>query len=455
MILVRVNSVGWGVAMALAFAAFVNFDAQAASPAQTAKTLQGEKASLDARVSNFYQARGNPPFWFAPNAGDAADQLIRLIGTVEADGLSPREFQAGSLLLAIRAAEKGDAAAAQRAEMMLSTAFVNYAQALQRDPRVGVIYVDQELKPRPLTATSLLNAAAEAPSLADHIRELGWMNPLYAQLRRAIVRKSFANAREHELLKVNLERVRALPSLPRRYVIVNIANQRLYMYDDSKVVDEMKVVAGRIDAQTPMMNAYIRHAVLNPYWNVPADISSRLALNVVKRGSAYLSEKGYQVVSGPEDSNVLDPATIDWSAVAAGRLKVHLRQLPGPANAMGRVKFMFPNSQGIWLHDTPSRDLFDGLVRAGSNGCVRLEDAWRLGRWLFNRPLDRAPNETERKVELPVPVPVYITYLTALPRGEQVQYVDDVYQRDFPAFISNMKAPAADLPAAPNMAKSK
>lgn len=428
------------VTIAVALLATAKVDARPASALKSATSASEESASSNTAVANFYRARGNRPFWLSSKSGNAADELIRLVGTVEVDGLSPRRFQAGSLLMALRAAQSGDATAVQQAEIMFSKAFVSYAQALQHDPRVGVIYVDDELRPTPTSALDLLDAAAKAPSLASYIRGLGWMNPLYGQLRRAIVRKSFADDRQQQLLKLNLERVRALPSLPGRAVLVNTANQRLYMYEDGKVVDEMKVVAGRIDAQTPMMNAFIRHAVLNPYWNLPSDISSRLAANVVSRGRSYLAEKGYEVVAGPEGSRVLDPATIDWPAVAAGRVKVQLRQLPGPANAMGRVKFMFPNSQGIWLHDTPSRGLFDDVIRAGSNGCVRLEDAWRLGQWLFGRPLDRSQKERERKVELPAPVPVYITYLTAMPHGEAVQYAEDVYQRDFPAFITELKA---------------
>jgi murein L,D-transpeptidase YcbB/YkuD len=225
---------------------------------------------------------------------------------------------------------------------------------------------------------------------------------------------------------------------------VNTANQRLYMYEDGKIVDQMKVVVGRPDAQTPLMNAYIRHAVLNPYWNVPADIASRLAANVVKRGSGYLTEKGYQLVSSPEGPPIRKTEKIVWKSLANGDIKVHLRQLPGPANPMGRVKFMFPNSQGIWLHDTPGRHLLNEEMRLESNGCVRLEDAWRVAAWLFRAPLSRSEKRVEHRVEMPEPVPVYITYLTAIAREGFIEYLPDVYQRDIPAFVEHPSAPAAE-----------
>jgi murein L,D-transpeptidase YcbB/YkuD len=276
------------------------------------------------------------------------------------------------------------------------------------------------------------------------------MNPVYAQLRQALVSRSHATDWDRHRLTLNLERARALPPASPRYVVVNTASQRLYMFENGKLVDQMKVVAGRANAQTPLINAYIRFAVLNPYWNVPADIVARLAPNVVKRGSAYLKEKGYEVVSDHGDqARIIDAATIDWQAVASGKIAVQLRQLPGGTNSMGRIKFMFPNSQGVWLHDTPSRGSFGNDLRLDSNGCIRLEDAWRLGSWLFERPLRPTTREPERKLGLPAPVPVYITYLTAMPRGSSIEYVDDIYSRDTPPLVQAERhsPPASAAPA--------
>jgi len=390
---------------------------------------------FDGEIADFYRARGGAPLWFAPNAGAAAPQLIQLLATAQADRLNPRRYNIRGLQRAVSDVRTGSPAAIQRAEALFSAAFVAYARDLKHDPAVGIIYVDKELKPSPPSPSELLTAASKAPSLADYVQQLGWMNPIYAKLRQAIASRIYRNAAEYGLLQLNLERARALPAGGSRYVIVNPPAARLYMYENGQVVDSMRVVAGRTDliAQTPMMNAFIRYVALNPYWNSPPDITSRkLAPTILKEGRAYFTKRGYDLVDqfGP-DAHVLDPMSVDWHAVAAGRVQVKLRQRPGPANSMGKMKFMFPNEQGIWLHDTPEREKIEDAARLESNGCVRLEDAARFARWLFNgRPPQTKGARPEQKVNLPEPVPLYITYLTAVPSGTSIVYFDDFYGKD-------------------------
>jgi len=240
---------------------------------------------------------------------------------------------------------------------------------------------------------------------------------------------------ERRLLAVNLERARALPAAKGRYAVINAPAARLYMYEDGQVVDSMRVVAGRPDpiAQTPMMNAFIRYVALNPYWNSPSDITARrLAPKVVAGGRKYLNEKGYELMSDwSEHARVLDPMSVNWRDVVAGKVQVRLRQKPGPANSMGKMKFMFPNAQGIWLHDTPEKEKIEEAARLQSNGCVRLEDAPRFARWLFNGRAPKAQGaRPEQKVALPSLTPLYITYLTAVPSGTSIVYFDDFYGKD-------------------------
>jgi murein L,D-transpeptidase YcbB/YkuD len=389
----------------------------------------------DGGIADFYRSRGGAPLWFAPGAGNAASQLIQLLSTAQADHLNPRRYNVRALERAVADARTGSPVAIQRAEAMLSVAFVTYADDMKHDPGVGIIYVDPELKPTPPSAFDLLNAAAHSSSLSDYVTQMRWMNPIYAKLRQAIASRIYANAAQYQLLSLNLERARALPTGRGRYVIVNPPAARLYMYQDGQVVDSMRVVAGRTDpvAQTPMMNAFIRFVALNPYWNSPPDITSRkLAPTILKEGRAYFTKRGYDLVDrfGP-DAHVLDPMSVDWRAVAAGRVQVNLRQRPGPANSMGKMKFMFPNQQGIWLHDTPEKEKIEDAGRLESNGCVRLEDAARFARWLFNgRPPQTKGARPEQKVDLPAPVPLYITYLTAVPSGTSIVYFQDFYGKD-------------------------
>jgi murein L,D-transpeptidase YcbB/YkuD len=238
----------------------------------------------------------------------------------------------------------------------------------------------------------------------------------------------------HTLLRLNLERARALPAnLGRRYVLVDAAAARLWMYEDGRAVDSMRVVVGKPTEQTPMMAATIRHLTLNPYWNVPPDlVRERIAPGVVEQGPGLLRNLRYEVLSDWSDNATrVNPTSINWNDVVAGRREVRVRQLPGADNAMGRMKFMFPNDLGIYLHDTPSRELLREEGRLFSAGCVRLEDAPRLARWLFGGQQPRARgNEPEQQVNLPEPIPVYITYLTAAPEPDGVALRSDVYGRD-------------------------
>ena len=425
----RVAKVAAGIAAVLAFA---GVPASALIPSVAA--AQSASARTGGSVEDFYRARGGSPLWFSPTSGNAAQQLLQLLATAKADKLNPKHYNTRAVERAMRDARRGNPAALRKADLLLSREFASYARDLAHDPRVGVIYVDPELRPAPLPARALLDQAASASSLEDYVAKMGWMNPVYAPLRQAIASRMYRSERERQLLAINLERARALPGGYARFVLVNPVAQRLYMYENGQVVDQMRVVAGKPGAitETPMMNAFMRFAILNPYWNSPADITARkLAPKVIKQGRPYLKRQGYEVLSNwGENAKVIDPMSIDWKAVVAGQVHVRMRQKPGPANSMGKMKFMFPNKQGIWLHDTPEKEVLDEADRLDSNGCVRLADAQRLARWLFGKTLKTQGARPEQKVALKDKVPVYITYLTAVPSGSSIVYFDDVYGRD-------------------------
>jgi murein L,D-transpeptidase YcbB/YkuD len=197
-----------------------------------------------------------------------------------------------------------------------------------------------------------------------------------------------------------------------RYVLVDAASARLYMIEDGRVQDSMRVIVGKPETPTPALKSVINYETLNPYWHVTADLAKTLiAPRVLQDGNTYLTERGYEVVSawGP-DALVLSPDSVDWKAVAAGGAQVYVRQRPGPANSLGHFKFDLPDGEGIYLHDTPKKELFAQDVRNLSHGCVRLEDAQRLARWLLGKD-PPATSVPEQNIPLPRPVPIKISYL--------------------------------------------
>ena len=234
-------------------------------------------------------------------------------------------------------------------------------------------------------------------------------------------------------LKFNLDRVRALPQGEQgKYIVVDAASAKLFLYENGQVVDDMKVVVGKATEQTPMAAGLIRSMVLNPYWNVPPDLVQKsVAPKVLRQGLGYLRTARFEILSDwTEEAHPVDPRTIDWSEVAAGRRTLRMRQLPGAGNAMGAMKFLFPNSFGVYLHDTPDKALFSEQERALSSGCVRLEDAPRLAKWLFGSSPVASSGRAEQVVPLPKPVPVYLTYLTAGRDGSTFALRPDIYGRD-------------------------
>jgi murein L,D-transpeptidase YcbB/YkuD len=384
-------------------------------------------------VADFYKARKGAPLWLSPTAGDAADQLISLLNTAGIDGLNPAKYNVPGLQAQLATARaKNKRKDIERVDEALSEAFAAYVDDLRTDPGVGITWVDPQLKPTQPSALAALLQASAAPSLPDYVSKMGWMHPFYAELRDAIGQHKYSDDQQREILELNLKRTRILPASKDRYVLVNAAQQRLFMYEDGKPVDSMVVVVGKTKWPTPMLAAYIRFAALNPYWYVPSDLAGEdVGQFVVKYGLKYLDDYGYEVVSDwSRNPTVIDPKTIDWQGVTDGKVDVMIRQKPGPKNFMGRIKFMFPNQFGVYLHDNPRRELFEKSVRYFSGGCVRLEDAWRLSRWLFRRELTWEGHGTEEPVMLDQPVPVYITYMTAVPDGQSIAYYDDAYGRD-------------------------
>ena len=425
--------------------------APSAASAETAPALRAAlQAAAEPGLARFYGPRHYRPIWvkngfLVPEAA----RMIAMTRDAELDGMVSARELASELERAVNRAGSGDPRDQAYAELMLSRALVRYVETLRRPADAGMVYADSAVAPSVPFRTAILSDAAAAPSLSAHLDKVSAVNPLYSQLRGALAALRDQPARVFDAsattgfgddprqierrLKVNLERARALPvSQSGRYVLVDAVSARLWLYEDGKPRDSMKVIIGKPSEPTPMVASMIRTAVLNPYWNVPPDlVRKKVAPKVLEEGLGYLKKSRYEVLSDwTENAVAVDPETIDWEAVAAGREELRVRQLPGAGNSMGDMKFMFPNEFGVYLHDTPDKALFAQDDRKLSSGCVRVEDAKRLAQWLFGST-PRAPSSApEQVVALPEPVPVYITYLTVDWDGERLAMRDDPYSRD-------------------------
>ncbi len=385
-------------------------------------------------VQAFYFHHNEAPLWFRNGETRAAlAKLPALLRRAQVEGLATGPQLAAQVEAAtLRAASGGTPADLRAAELLASNAWVAYVQTIRKAP-AGMLFGYPQLAPQGTRPDQILLTAAAAPSLSQHLDKVATPNSTYAQLRDAAwaaQQTNPAGGTDGRLL-ANLERARVLPS-GGRYILVNAANARLTMFENGQPVDSMKVVVGKQESPTPMIASMIFYATFNPYWNVPGNlILKNVGPKALKGGETYLKSQGFEVMSDwTDNASVVPPSSVDWAAVASGSKQIRVRQLPGPTNSMGRLKFNFRNSEDIYLHDTPQKEYFAKSVRTLSNGCIRLEDAKRLGRWLMQAEPVPPTAQPELHVKLPQGVPVYVTYLTVQPEGGKLTYLTDHYGWD-------------------------
>ena len=398
-----------------------------------APTGQGSAVSAAASVAAFYDTWQAQPIWFRGGVNEAAiAQLTAILQRAPFEGFAAGPQLAAQVQAAAAQARTGDPSAVTAADRTLSNAWVQYVQAVRRKTP-GMIYAYPVLEPHGTRADQILLTAAAAPSLEAYLTKTSNLNPLYTQLRDTAWAQARAtgNMTPDPRLLANLDRLRSIPATG-RFIIVDSGDQMLTMYENGQPVDSMKIVVGKPDLPTPLIASMMYYIVYNPYWNVPDHLVRKVtAPNVLKQGNAYLKRQGYQVMADwTVESKSIPWTDIDWKSVQSGNTHIRVRQNPGPANSMGKLKFPFANAQDIYLHDSPEREYFALDKRDKSNGCVRLEDARRLGRWLLGQEPSAPGDAPETQVQLPNGVPVYLTYITAQVNNGQIAYLDDPYGWD-------------------------
>ena len=401
-------------------------------------SLRAQLSASDlSSIQKGYAARGFRPIWIKD--GHLAPEtalLVQRLSESRYDGLDPRRYAAASLRA--RIAHFGADTTAEQAEtdLLLTKSLVDFALDLHTpNPTVRVAYVDPALPApsRPL-ASDVFELIGASSSLRAAYDAATRMNPLYADFRTALQ----ANALDSSILdqmpiRMNLERLRALPiSLGRRFILVNTAAARLSLYDGGRLAGAMAVIVGSPREPTPQLAGIVRYAVFNPSWDIPPDLVRNVYAPRIRADRSVLTQMRLEPWTGYLVSDHrLDPAQVNWDFVAAGLTPIGLKQRPGPWNEMGAVKFMLPNTLGIYLHDTPNKALFQRASRTLSAGCVRVEDYRRLARWLFERSdLDLSDTSTDRQSDLRRPAPVYLVYLTRYAQGGRIVDAPDVYGWD-------------------------
>ncbi|WP_283566008.1 L,D-transpeptidase family protein [Hymenobacter sp. H14-R3] len=240
---------------------------------------------------------------------------------------------------------------------------------------------------------------------------------------------------------LNMERWRWLPKkFEPDYLLVNIPEYRLRVYEQGKEALTMRVIVGKTLTATPVFSDKMEYVVLAPYWNVPYSIIDKELRGRLVANPHYLDRLDMEVVKGyGRKATVINPATINWANVTQANFKYTVRRRPGPKNDLGNVKFIFPNSNDIYLHDTPHDELFSQTKRSFSHGCVRVEEPVKLAAYLLrNNPAwsqpvieDTIAQHREKYITLKEKLPVYLVYLTAWADADgHAHFRDDIYGHD-------------------------
>ncbi|MBZ9653320.1 L,D-transpeptidase family protein [Phyllobacterium lublinensis] len=263
------------------------------------------------------------------------------------------------------------------------------------------------------------------------------------------------NASKRDRIVYSMERLRWLPhDFGTRYVFINQPAYRAQYFDDNAEKLAMNIVVGSPTNQTYFFNDTIETVVFNPSWGVPRSIILNEMMPKILSNPSYLENSGYEVYD--KSGRVISSSAVNWSQVAANGGGVGIRQKPSLDNALGELKILFPNSHDIYMHDTPAKSYFKRDMRALSHGCIRLERPREMAAAVLGVPVDDLKQyfgKNERSVRLKDQLPVYVSYFTAWPDAAtgDIQYYDDVYQRDAyleKAFVKTRAVRQADAQAA-------
>ena len=241
-----------------------------------------------------------------------------------------------------------------------------------------------------------------------------------------------------EQIRINLERARwILHDLDAHAVVVNVAGFMAYVTEGEEVIWMTRVQVGKPYHMTPLFRDEVSYIEINPTWTVPYSISSKELLPKIKKDPNYLADRNMIVLD--RNGNQVDAAGIDWNSLSANRFPYTLRQQPGPDNALGRIKFMFPNEHAVYLHDTPSKSLFERDYRVFSHGCIRVQNPYLLAqillddneKWSVEKIEAAVDSRVTQRIVLDRKIPIYLTYWTAAVDDDlEVNFSRDPYNRD-------------------------
>ena len=414
-----------------------------ASAATCAGNRQGVSSALsqvvaaerpDSSVRAFYFTRGGEPVWVnGKEPTSAATVALGAFARAREHGFDPEKYGATTLRARaekLRNTSPNGAAPGDLAKFDFD--LTKSLLALGRDVAAG----------REDVVASLAAVIDEGDFSAwpDDVRP---PHPQYAALQQVLstmtAAGTTADPNRVRLIRLNMERWRQQPDPGARYVLVNIPQYHLFVFENDRAVFDSKVIVGKPGDETPVFSADMIQVVLSPYWNIPESIAEGETVPSIVKNPSYLTRNGIEVLRRTESGTErVDPSSVDWNNPSETSA-LSLRQRPGPGNALGHIKFLLPNRHSVYLHDTPTDNLFARAGRAFSHGCVRVEQPVALAKYVLQdqpewteEAIKKAMvSGVEKSVKLTRPLPVHIVYVTVwVDDAGTPQFLQDVYHRD-------------------------
>ncbi len=415
--------------------------------ASVGRVLKGDAIKWNGTVidlgplKKYYRGKFGKGIWTAKKGlNKKGVELVKVLQAAGSDGLEPRDYLS-AIPKNIQSLSGKDLAAT---ELYLSQSFWKFGHDLSAGRTTPAVSEPDIIISRKKADVKGWLGLASKRGPAKVIAALRPQHPQYLALRKALAKTKSSSAKGRQII-VNMERWRWLPrSLGKKHVLVNQAAFEMRMTDGGKTVDKRRVVVGQPYHKTPMFSHTIQYADFNPTWTVPRSIAGNEILPKLRKDSGYLEKRGYKVhTSWKADAPVMNPHSVDWNSVNGKKFPYKIVQQPGDNNALGQVKFLFPNKFNVYLHDTQSKSLFSKSARAFSHGCIRVQDPLEFAEKLFgSRTLNQSKikkilaNPKTQRVKLKKPIPVHLAYFTAWVEGGEVKFHKDVYGRD--KLVSNL-----------------
>ena len=411
-------------------------------PSDSAHAVYGS-LNYPQAVYNFYSSRSFDFAWTGNNSYALTDSLLSFIKSARVHGLLPRDYHADEFKK-----RENDTSFYYRKEVLLTDAFLSLAN----DLKYGRLPSTEDSSKDSLNLVSLENAL-KYNQVKKVLRNQEPVHQGYLDLKESLWELlSAADSSNAQLLyagitidsidlhksvqqiEINMERWRLeMTDLKQRYIWINIPSYQLQVIDNGRLVLDSRIIVGKPESPTPVLSSMIECITLFPYWFVPRKIAVEEYLPEIKKDTAFLTRNNFDVLD--RKGNMLDPATLEWEKFTSKYFPVSLRQREGPDNSLGVIKFIFDNPNAVFLHDTNVKSLFNRKARMFSHGCIRMEKALELAKYLAGDSgiiESKLQLKKRHTINLVHAIPIYTRYFTCERINGELIFYDDIYQLDQP-----------------------